>query len=69
MSFWHVLWEEEAVKKERIKIGVATIRRADFPAAPAAVQKELLKEFGEISGDKVNPEQKSFLDNIKNLFK
>ncbi|SFH77688.1 molecular chaperone DnaJ [Selenomonas ruminantium] len=32
-------------------------------------QKELLKEFGEISGDKVNPEQKSFLDNIKNLFK
>ena len=44
MSFWHVLWEEEAVKKERIKIGVATIRRADFPAAPAAVQKELLKE-------------------------
>lgn len=32
-------------------------------------QKELLKEFGEISGDKVNPEQKSFLDNLKNLFK
>ena len=32
-------------------------------------QKELLREFGEISGDKVNPEQKSFLDNLKNLFK
>ena len=32
-------------------------------------QKELLKEFGEISGDKVNPEQKSFLYSLKNLFK
>lgn len=32
-------------------------------------QKELLREFGETSGDKVNPEQKSFLDNLKNLFK
>lgn len=33
-----------------------------------ARQKELLKEFGEISGDKVNPEQKSFFDNIKKMF-
>lgn len=32
-------------------------------------QKELLREFGEISGDKVNPEKKSFLDGLKNLFK
>ena len=32
-------------------------------------QKELLQEFGEISGDKVNPEQKSFGDILKNLFK
>ena len=34
-----------------------------------ARQKELLREFGELSGDKVNPEQKSFLDDLKNLFK
>ena len=32
-------------------------------------QKELLREFGELSGDNVNPEQKSFMDTIKNLFK
>ena len=32
-------------------------------------QKELLREFGEISGDKVNPEQKSFLDDLKRFFK
>ena len=30
---------------------------------------ELLREFGELSGDKVNPEKKSFLDNLKKLFK
>ena len=32
-------------------------------------QKELLREFGELSGDKVNPEKKSFLDGLKNIFK
>ena len=32
-------------------------------------QKELLKEFAELSGDSVNPEQKSFMDTLKNLFK
>ena len=32
-------------------------------------QKELLKEFGELSGNKVNPEQDSFLNKIKKLFK
>ena len=34
-----------------------------------ARQKELLKEFAEISGDKVNPEKKSFVDKLKKLFK
>ena len=32
-------------------------------------QKELLKEFAEISVDKVNPEKKSFLDGLKKMFK
>ena len=32
-------------------------------------QKELLQEFAEISGDKVNPEKKGFLDKLKKLFK
>ncbi len=31
-------------------------------------QKELLKEFADISGDKVNPEQKSFMDQLKKFF-
>ena len=31
-------------------------------------QKELLKEFGAQSGDKVNPEQKSFKEKLKDLF-
>lgn len=31
-------------------------------------QKEVLKEFGELCGDKVNPEQKSFTDKIRDLF-
>ena len=39
------------------------------PKNLSARQEELLREFGELSGDKVNPEQKSFLDNLKNLFK
>ena len=32
-------------------------------------QVELLREFAELSGDSVNPEQKSFMDTLKNLFK
>lgn len=32
-------------------------------------QKELLKEFGELSGNKVNPEQDTWLNKIKKLFK
>ena len=39
------------------------------PQNLTARQKELLREFGEISGDKVNPEQKSFLDDLKRFFK
>ena len=35
----------------------------------SARQKELLKEFGELSGDNVNPEQKSFMDTLKDLFR
>ena len=31
-------------------------------------QKELLKKFGEISGESVNPEQKSFMDTIRKMF-
>ncbi len=31
-------------------------------------QKELLQEFAQLSGDKVNPEQKSFMDRVKDLF-
>ncbi|WP_462331563.1 DnaJ C-terminal domain-containing protein, partial [Schwartzia sp. (in: firmicutes)] len=32
-------------------------------------QKELLQKFGEISGESVNPEQKSFMDTLKKMFK
>lgn len=39
------------------------------PQNLSSKQKELLREFGELSGDKVNPEKKSFLDNLKKLFK
>ena len=39
------------------------------PQKLSARQKELLKEFGEISGENVNPEQKSFMDTIKKMFK
>ena len=28
-----------------------------------------LKEFGELSGENVNPEQKSFMDTVRKLFK
>ena len=39
------------------------------PQKLSARQKELLKEFGELSGENVNPEQKSFMDTIKKMFK
>ena len=38
------------------------------PQNLSAKQKELLQEFGKLSGDKVNPEQKSFTDKLKDLF-
>ena len=31
-------------------------------------QKDLLKQFAEQGGDKVNPEQKSFKEKLKDLF-
>ena len=39
------------------------------PQKLSARQKELLKEFGELSGENVNPEQKSFMDTVRKLFK
>lgn len=39
------------------------------PQKLSARQKELLKEFGELSGENVNPEQKSFIDTVRKLFK
>ena len=39
------------------------------PQKLSARQKEILKEFGELSGENVNPEQKSFMDTIKKMFK
>ncbi|MBQ7515735.1 MAG: molecular chaperone DnaJ [Schwartzia sp.] len=39
------------------------------PQKLSSRQKELLKEFGELSGENVNPEQKSFMDTVRNLFK
>ena len=48
---------------EHVKIKVLT------PQNLSSKQKDLLKEFGDLSGDKVNPEQTSFLDKLKNMFK
>lgn len=39
------------------------------PQKLSSRQKELLKEFGEISGQNVNPEQESFMNTIKKMFK
>ncbi len=39
------------------------------PQRLTSEQKELLRKFGELSGENVNPEQKSFKDLLKNLFK
>jgi len=32
-------------------------------------QKQALREFGKLCGDNVDPEQKSFMDKVKDLFK
>ena len=39
------------------------------PQKLSSKQKELLKEFGELSGESVNPEQKSFMDTLRKMFK
>jgi molecular chaperone DnaJ len=39
------------------------------PQKLSSRQKELLKEFGELSGQNVNPEQESFMNTIKKMFK
>lgn len=48
---------------QRVRVKVLT------PQNITDKQRELLKEFAELSGEKVNPEQKSFLDSIKSMFK
>ena len=47
---------------EHVRIKVTT------PQKLSSRQKELLKEFAELSGDAVNPEQKSFTEKFKDLF-
>ena len=47
---------------EHVRVKVTT------PQKLSAKQKELLKEFAELSGDAVNPEQKSFTEKFKDLF-
>ena len=47
---------------QHVRIKVTT------PQKLSARQKELLKEFGELSADSVNPEQKSFYEKFKDLF-
>jgi len=47
---------------QHVRIKVLTPRNL------SSKQKELLKEFGEISGTNVNPEQKTFFDKIKDFF-
>lgn len=39
------------------------------PQKLSSRQKDLLKEFGELSGENVNPEQKSFFDSVRDMFK
>jgi len=39
------------------------------PQKLSSKQKDILKEFGELSGESVNPEQKSFMDTVRKLFK
>ncbi|WP_314093863.1 DnaJ C-terminal domain-containing protein, partial [Selenomonas noxia] len=47
---------------EHVRVKVTT------PQKLSAKQKELLKEFAALSGDAVNPEQKSFTEKFKDLF-
>ena len=47
---------------EHVRVKVTT------PQKLSARQKELLKEFAALSGDAVNPEQKSFTEKFKDLF-
>ena len=42
--------------------------RVETPTHLSAKQKELLREFGEISGDKTYPEKKSFLEKLGEIF-
>lgn len=48
---------------QHVKVKVLT------PQKLSERQKELLKEFAELSGEKVNPEQTSFLNRLKKMFK
>ncbi|MBQ9377328.1 MAG: molecular chaperone DnaJ [Schwartzia sp.] len=48
---------------QRVRVKVLT------PQKLSPRQKELLKEFAEIGGENVNPEQKSFMDTIRKMFK
>ena len=48
---------------QHVKVKVLT------PQKLSAKQKDLLKEFGEQSGENVNPEQKSWKDSVKKFFK
>ena len=47
---------------EHVRVKVTT------PQKLSSKQKELLKEFAALSGDAVNPEQKSFTEKFKDLF-
>ena len=48
---------------QHVKIKVLT------PQKLSSKQKDLLKEFGTASGENINPEQKSWTDNLKKFFK
>ena len=40
-----------------------------IPTGLSEAQKEALRKFGDASGSTINPEEKSFLNKIKDLFK
>ncbi len=48
---------------QHVKVKVLT------PQKLTSEQKELLKKFAELGGENVNPEQKSFTDLLKKIFK
>ena len=48
---------------EHVKVKVLTPQKLNDK------QKEALRKFGELCGENVNPEQKSFADKLKDLFK